>query len=284
MFFGTMGITLLSNIDILGIKFISESVVSSELTGYYQGTLMLARVPLLVAGAMMMAIFPFISKHAAAAGRGYPITALKYAVLFVLPLSLAFALIPSSLITLFFPPAYVVGTDALRIVAIGMGFLAMIQVLANIYQAQGKPWIPAIGLIAVTMVQIAGLVLLIPRWGLVGGATATTIACFLGFAYLFLLYMNMNQLKYRMTYIIKLIVSTGIPGGLLFLISPEAKLVTIASLLLGALIYIFLLAALKLVSGEDVDILKSAWPRLGFVNPVLSLVQRIIIRLNRLTG
>ena len=126
--------------------------------------------------------------------------------------------------------------------------------------------------------------LLIPRWGLAGGATATTIACFLGFAYLFLLYMNMNQLKYRMTYIIKLIVSTGIPGGLLFLISPEGKLVTIASLLLGALIYIFLLAALKLVSGEDVDILKSAWPRLGFVNTALGLVQRIIIKLNRLTG
>jgi O-antigen/teichoic acid export membrane protein len=137
MFLGMLAITLIMNFDMLSVKFFTKEI-SDTLAGYYLAAIILARVPYFIAGAMMIAIFPFISRYAGSGARGYSAMSLKYTVLFVLPISLAIAMIPEAFITLIFPDAYTAGAKALAIVAIGMGFLALIQVLANILQKENR--------------------------------------------------------------------------------------------------------------------------------------------------
>ena len=280
IFLGSLGIVLLSNIDLLGMKFISEVVVSSELTGYYQSALILARIPLLVTGAMMIAVFPFISKHTESDSRRYSLASLKYAIFFVLPLTIVLALNPVAFITLFFPPSYAVGADALRVVAIGMAFLSLIQILANTFQALGKPWTPAIALLVVSGVQLGALVVLIPKWGLVGAAAATTIACFLGFFYLLTKYLSIHRPIIEPIQILKSIAALGIPGCLLFFFMTEGRLLTVISLILAAILYVFLLPLLGLIKEKDVDILSGALPPSRITSAVITRVKRLVIKLN----
>jgi len=280
MFFGILGITLLSNLDILGVKFLTEAIVSSELAGYYQSALILARIPVFVTGAMMMAIFPFISKYAESDSHSYSHTSLKYATLLVFPVAIAIALKPVSIITLFFPQSYAAGADALRVVAIGMGFLSLIQVLANIFQALGRPWTPAIALIVVAGVQIGALVGLIPKWGLVGSAVATTIACFLGLCYLLTKYLSMHRPIIEPIQILKSIVALGIPGCFWFFFMTEGRLLTVISLILAAVLYVFLLPLLGLIKEKDVDILSGALPPSRITSAVITRVKRLVIKLN----
>jgi stage V sporulation protein B len=281
MFFGILGITLLSNLDILGVKFLTEAIVSSELAGYYQSALILARIPVLVTGAMMMAIFPFISKYAESDSRSYSHTSLKYATLLVFPVAIAIALKPVSLITLFFPQSYAAGADALRVVAIGMGLLSLIQVLANTFQALGRPWTPAIALIVVSGVQTGALVGLVPKWGLVGGAAATTIACFLGLCYLLTMYLNVYRPSIKPIQILKLIVALGVPGYLLFSFMPEGRLLIVVSLILVAIIYYILLLLLRLIDERDVEIVGGALPQSNITSAIVAGTKRLTIRLNR---
>ena len=45
MFFGTLGTTLLMNIDIIAVKFLTEGALFDTLSGYYRAALILAQVP-----------------------------------------------------------------------------------------------------------------------------------------------------------------------------------------------------------------------------------------------
>jgi len=263
-FFVTLSMTLLMNMDLLGVKFLTLSDLES---GYYRAVLILAQLPLFVAGSIVSVMFPYISRHGTENNK-YAEKTIKYTVLFILPVSLSIAIIPKSFIALLFPKEYMVGADALRVIAIGIGFLVIIQVLTYIFQARHKPRIPAIVLMCAVVVSGIALYSLIPRYGIVGAATSTTIACAFGLTGLSYAY----KPKVKIAEVIKTLIAYAVFGFFIYLIPHYSRVLTLVDLGVSGMVYLVALLVLGLVREEDVRIILSGVLPEDTINKVLKLV------------
>lgn len=258
MFFGTFFMTLLMNLDILGVKFLSEKVLSDTLTGYYRSALILAELPVFAVGALMSAMFPYISKYSST-NNNYSNKTLKYAVLIICPVSIALFAIPSSMIALVFPPSYAAASDALGILALGMCLFVVITALSGIFQAMHRPRLPAIVLMLSIVVDIIALFFLVPRYGILGAAASTTIACFIGFFGLAGSYLRYGFLKLDLIKVLKILISFILFGSLIFIFPHATKLLTLIDLLVSSILYVLVLFAFKLLSNEEINMILSGF-------------------------
>ncbi|MCD4703962.1 MAG: oligosaccharide flippase family protein [Methanosarcinaceae archaeon] len=278
MFFGTLGMTLLMNIDILGVKFLTDSLLSNTLAGYYRASLILAQFPVFLTGAMMGVLFPYISKHEG--NEAYSLKSIKYATLFILPASIIVASLPGSLITLIFPDVYLAAAPSLRIIAIGMGCLAMIMVFTHIFQARHAPRIPAVVLPCAVIVEILLLIALVPEYGIIGAAASTTIACAIGLLALLVLYIQYYKFKTDYAALVKTIVSLSIFTISLILLPHTGLLWILADLTISGLIYLLSLTFLNLLGEEDLAIIISGLPDHRFINFIAENILHITRKLN----
>lgn len=275
MFVGTVSLTLLMQIDILGVKFLVADASSDQLAGYYQSAIVLARFPIYIIGAVMGAVFPFISTYSTNGKKNAKIyinKSIKYACIFIIPISLAFFLISKSLIILLFPEKYLPGAPALSIVSIGMAFLVLITVFSRSFQALGKPLTSAKLLTLSVVVQIILLTLLVPFYGVVGAALSTTIACFFGLIVLAVTYIKNYGLDVKTIDILKIIISFVILGLVLVLFPHPTRILTIIDLLVSGGIYLIVLVLLGLFTEEDLDILLEALPKNKYLDEILPII------------
>ncbi len=182
MFLGVMGTQFLINVDVLGVKFFMPGV-SDVMAGYYRASLAISRMPVFLIIAIMGAFLPFISHYASnkEGVKNYSAKTVKYALIFILPISLVTFAIPGSLITSIFPQSYIAGAQALRILSVGMFLLVISYIYSSVFQGVGRPNVPAIIMLGAIAIQVAGLYLLVPRYGLTGAAVSTTSASFFSF-------------------------------------------------------------------------------------------------------
>lgn len=281
MLMGMLGISVLSQLDILVVKFLSGESITSQSVGYYQAIRILAMIPFFLAGGLMGGVFPFISRHADGNNWVYSLYPLRYIVLLALPLTATLMLLPEASIQLFFPAPYAAAADALRVLALGGAFLASIQVLAQIYQALGKPKLPAKVLAVAALLQITLLLILIPRLSLVGAATAMTISCLVGTIWLFSKLMTTYQFKFPVVIATKLAFVLMVIGGLLLLIPHGNRVQFALGVILVGVVYLILTAALRLVRIDDINILEQALPRHPAVGIVISGIRKAILSLGR---
>lgn len=282
MLLGTLFITLMINVDILGVKFFLGSTgISDELAGYYRSAVVVARIPIVVVGAMMAALFPYISRYSKfGQERAYINRGIKYAFVFLLPLCVVTVAIPEAMLGFFFPQSYLAGADALRILGIGSGFLVFIYVLAQSFQARGLPGVPARRLLPAFLLQLVLLYFLAPLFGITGAALATTLACFLGLLLLAANYIRRYEVHFKPE-MGKVFVGFAILSGFLYLFPHSTKLLTLIDLALAAIIYLTSLALLKVLVERDIEILVSALPANKFVDRIGLGLKRIVIILNR---
>jgi stage V sporulation protein B len=279
MFFGTLGTTLLMNIDILGVKFLTEGALSDALLGYYRAALILAQLPIFFTGAMMSVIFPYISKYAE--NEMYPAKSIKYAALFILPVALVIATIPGAFISIMFPSEYLAGAKALSIVAIGMGCLVLVIVLTFIFQAQHKPKIPAIVLSIAVLIEIILLLTLVPLYGIEGAATSTALACGFGLVVLALQYARTYRSTWDFMAIIKTLLSFGVLLILIYVLPHTGIFSFMADLIVSANAYVIILAIFNLLTEEDISIFVSGLPDNRLLTPVSRSLTGFIKALNR---
>ncbi len=258
IFFGTFFMTLLMNLDILGVKFLSENVFSDKLTGYYRSALILAELPVFAVGALMGAMFPYISKYSST-NNNYSNKTLKYAVLIICPISIALFAIPSSMMALVFPPSYAAAADALGMLALGMGLFVVITVLSGIFQAMHQPRVPAIILMLSIVADIIALVFLVPQYGIFGAAASTTIACIIGFLGLAVAYLKYEILEIDLNKVLKILISYILFGTLVFILPHDTKLLTIIDLLSSSILYVLVLFLLRLLKDEDIKMIMSGF-------------------------
>lgn len=254
MFFGTFFMTLLMNLDLLGVKFLSEQVLSDTLTGYYRSALILAELPVFVIGALMSAMFPYISRYSSD-NHNYSDKTLKYAILLICPLSIVLFVIPSSMIALVFPPSYAAASDALGILAMGMFFFVIITALVGIFQAMHRPKVPAIILMLSIAVDAIALIFLVPGYGILGAAASTTIACAAGLVGLAGVYLKYGFVKLDHTQAIKAFMAFILLGIIVFVFPHETKLLTLVDLIFSAALYIIILFVFGLLKGEDMKLI-----------------------------
>jgi len=250
--FGTVGLNLLMTIDLLAIKFL---MTSDQMVGYYQSAITLARLPVWITLGMMSAVFSFISRHIKDDNsKKYISISLDYSLLFLIPISLLFIIIPGPLLTLFFPVNYLPGSSVLAIVSAGMGFLVVINVLGQSLQAMGNPRLPAVILAGVAIVQILLLWLLIPEYGIEGAASATTVSCFLCFI-LMILAARRYGIKVKCS--IRLCVCYALMGIILYFMPHADRGLTVFSVLVAGIVYLLSLFVLGVLTREHVEIIIS---------------------------
>jgi O-antigen/teichoic acid export membrane protein len=174
------GGVLLTNIDLLAIKFLSPAAGSDALAGAYQVAAILGRAPPLIATALINVFYPRIAAEARTGNRAV-CELLRWVGLTVLPLNVIMAVGAQAVILFFFPETYASASLTLSILAVGSAFLAWATALAAIGQARGETRTPALVMGAAVVLQVACLYVLVPPFGMLGAALssagASVVAC-----------------------------------------------------------------------------------------------------------
>ncbi len=154
--------------------------------GVYGLALQLGQLPYVATIAVAFVVFPLISKATFEADaertRRYISTTNRYVLLFLLGLVVTFATEAQGIMSLpFFPQVYATGADTFAVLSVGYLFFALVVVNASIFTSSGRPTTSAL-LFAGMLVLSAGLnALLIPDYGGLGAAVASSTAMAVGF-------------------------------------------------------------------------------------------------------
>jgi O-antigen/teichoic acid export membrane protein len=145
-----------------------------ESVGYYAVALVAAEGLWLVSGSVGQILFPRVAALSSIEGSELSARVTRAVVAGVIVLAAAVALLAEPLITLFFGQAYRPSTAALLWLLPGVVLLSIPKVLSNDLAGRGHPEMGAASAVASLAVNLPLNLLLIPRWGLVGAALASS--------------------------------------------------------------------------------------------------------------
>jgi O-antigen/teichoic acid export membrane protein len=284
IFVGLCALTVIGNIDIIGLKLFSHPGQSDMLTGYYQAAIILPRIPILLAGAYATALFPYLARGSQQEIAAYTLKALKYGLLLIVPANLLLVAIPEQVIRLIYPETYLVSATALRIAALGSSFLSMATILISAFQARGLAHIPARWLPVAMLAEIIALWLLVPAYGIIGAALALLAGSVVACACLWIALARQYRWRMSLLDLARYLLVSGALVAITMLLPHSNRLWTLASSAIALVLYLVLLALARLIYPSDLAVLASGLP-IDRVAPVAALVERctgIIERLNRL--
>lgn len=258
MFLAMVGFSLISQLDIVTLKIFAVGDADFQ-AGQYQVAVTLGRVPYFAGLAVFAAVFPFVSSASDdEAARVYASLALRYTLLFIVPIGVVLAVSSDSMIRLFFSARYDGAAGPLTFVAMGAAALTITFALATLLQARGQVRRPATVLVLGVASQVILAAILVPPFGASGAAVAMLLpatAALLGLAAPVL-----RTFRLRPT-------ARGVIGwlaanamlALLFGIAPsDGRLGTLLTLILGAVAYCIAVGLLRLVDSDDVRTLGGA--------------------------
>jgi O-antigen/teichoic acid export membrane protein len=284
IFVGLCALTVIGNIDIIGLKLFSHPGQSDTLAGYYQAAIVLPRIPVLLAGAYATALFPYLARGNRQEIAAYLVQGLKYGLLLIIPANLLLVAIPEQVIRLIYPEAYLLSAPALRIAALGSCFLVLTTILISAFQARGLARVPARWLPIAAVVEVVALWLLVPHYTIIGAALALLIGSVVACACLWFVLVREFSSRIELMNIIRYVVASGALVIVARLLPHSNRLWTLASSAVALLVYALLLALVRLIRPLDLAVLTNGLP-LDRVAPMASLVRRfsgLVDRLNRI--
>lgn len=173
--------TFLMSVDLFLVKRILAENVQA---GFYTAASTLAKIPFFVLSGLTLAIFPAISKSTFARDeeltKNYINNSLRYLFMLLVPTVLLFSATSSSLVDFFYSSKYLSSAPPLAMLVFGAGAYTVLQILATIIIASGRPTLSMIIVLILVPIALAANTILIPIYGLVGAAIATTITSFIG--------------------------------------------------------------------------------------------------------
>lgn len=183
IFIGMIGVALMLNLDVLGLKLLAPTGQADEMAGYYQAAAILARAPVYIAQAIILVLFSYVAKSSkldqGKDGRydqsEYLENIIRTWYRLLLPISIILVFAPASILSIFFPPEYRAVAPALRVAGIGSILLALITLLNGYLQASGNRRTPAVAVIMATLLQIILMITLIPDYGIMGTAISLLV-------------------------------------------------------------------------------------------------------------
>jgi len=283
IFLGLCALTLIGNIDLIGLKLFSDQAQSNTLVGYYQAAIILPRVPILLAGAYASVLFPYLARVDRKDIAGHVARAMKYGLLLIIPADLVLVAIPEEVIRLIYPEAYIGSAAALRIAALGSIFLAMATILVSVFQARGLARTPSLWLTLAVGAEVVALLLLVPAYGILGAAAALLIASAIACVCLWFALVRLDPWRVGLGDALRYLVVSGALVAIIRMLPHGNRLWTLASIAAGLLIYVALLALARLIGPADLDVLAEGLP-MNRISPAATLFKRcssIIERLNR---
>ncbi|MGF7117341.1 oligosaccharide flippase family protein [Methanobacterium oryzae] len=252
-----------------------------EDAAYYTTADPIARLPLIISLSVAAVILPAASEAASLKDQKllgtYITQSYRYVVLLVLPICVGIALFAQPLLSLLFGAKYIYGANALSILVFGMTFYTLFMVSSSIVQGIGHPRLPMFIMILGTGLNIGLNFLLVPLYGIIGAAIATTIVTFIIMAAI--LWKTVRLTEVGLPYIdFAKIGVTSIIMGLPLLLLPQNYYGLFAAILISPIIYTIVFAVIGGFTKKDVQLLRKYAHKLGPLSNVLEIIVKFIER------
>ncbi|MGZ7048903.1 MAG: oligosaccharide flippase family protein [Methanobacterium sp.] len=275
-------ITALSEMAIYDVStFFITFFMAIQFTGFYTSADPIARIPLIISISVATAILPAASEAASLKNKAlldrYVFESYRYVVMTVLPLCVGIALFSQPLITRLFGPEFSPGWPVLSILVIGMTFYSLFMVSSSISQGVGRPRVPMYVLIIGTIINIGLNYLLVPLYGIVGAAIATTLAAFIIMVLVLWQTFKITQVKLPFPEFVKIGIASLIMG-LPLLLLPQTYLGLYIAVIISPFIYLFAFAFIGGFTKKDIEIFRRYIHKLG---PLSGVVERLITFIER---
>jgi O-antigen/teichoic acid export membrane protein len=178
LFLGVFGLAAVVQVDIIGLHAFGSAEIAEILAGEYQAAVTLARIPVFVTLALFSAVFPFVAQAGGsrADANRYALPALKYTLLFVVPLNVVLTAIPDQIIRFFFSPDYDRSAGPLALASAGSALMVLVHALVILLQALGRISLPALLLPVMVALELAVQSVLVPELESEGAALSLCLA------------------------------------------------------------------------------------------------------------
>lgn len=255
----TVFFTLLITTLDLGLLVIKSQLADPALAGFYTSASTIAKIIFSIFSALSLTMLPSISSAAAQNNdnlvKKYITQSLRYSLLILTPCAVIISVYSMQIIKLFYSSVYYPAAPALSILVWGMVLFSLFMLLCSFFQAVNK----MNGIIFITGL-VGGLALalnliMVPKWGVQGGAIATTIAAFIGVFLISVITVKNFGAFIQFSSLLKIIFSGLVIYLLAQLWNPSGLLLAVAVILLGGL-YLILLFFMKEITPEDVQVVK----------------------------
>ena len=248
---------LLISIDLYMVKAILRDDV---LTGIYNASLTVGRIPYYIFYAMTVFLLPMMSKSTAQNNHGETTRilaqALRIILILLVPMIILLSIFSLPTLELLYGQKYLAGAVPMSILVFGVGFLTLFYVLSFAMNGAGKTklvmWIASIGLVLNSALNY----FFIQKYGILGSAIATSIASFV-IMVIMLFYLHRD---FDVTYKIKSVSSVTLAGFSIYIfsliITLNKKFFIIESIILLG-VYFGFLWLLREIKKEDLAILQN---------------------------
>ncbi len=251
---------VLQSIDLFFVKGITHS---DKLAGFYTANQNVAEIPYFALTALASVLFPSISKHISQnlhhEAKKLISKSLRFSLLILIPGILLISATSATLLTFLFSSAYLPGATSLSILVIGSGFFTLFFIFVTIINSSGHPtkssFLAGIGVIISSLLCL----FLIPSFGLIGAALATTIAAFIVMVGAAVIVYRKFGVLFSLKSSIKIITASLLIYFLAWIIVVPNLLLPLLYLFLFAL-YSGLLFLLKEITREDIKMVSDMLP------------------------
>ncbi|WP_220608001.1 flippase [Methanobrevibacter oralis] len=255
--------------------------------GFFAAADPISRLPLIISISIATTILPasseaFKLKNTSSLQK-YVSQAYKFSLLFVVPMCVGLALFaePTLRVLYFKNTAYVAGAMALAILSIGMTFYSIFSISTSIIQGIGNPRIPMYILVCGSIVTAILNWIMVPSWGIAGGAAATSIACFLMMIPCVCFVFRLTKTKAPTKAVFKIILSSVIMAMFAYFI-PKTTMFLFPGIFLCIIVYFFALILVKYFTKDDIEGLRVLSSKFGplskIINKILNFVEKLEFR------
>jgi stage V sporulation protein B len=248
---------LLISIDLYMVKAILRDDV---LTGIYNASLTVSRIPYYIFYAMTVFLLPMMSKSTAQNNHNETTRilaqALRIILILLVPMVILLSIFSLPTLELLYGQKYLAGAVPMSILVFGVGFLTIFYVLSFAMNGAGKTklvmWIASIGLVLNSILNY----FFIQRYGILGSAIATSIASFI----IMIIMLYYLRRDFGVAYKIRSVLRVALAGFNIYIFSLiiplNKKFFIIESVLLLG-IYFGFLWLLREIKKEDLAILQN---------------------------
>ena len=256
----------------------------AEDIGFFAAADPISRLPLMISISVATTILPASSEAFSSGNKKslnkYVSSSYRYSLLFVVPMCIGIALFAGPILRVFYftDPSYVTGATALGILAIGMTFYSIFSISTSIVQGIGNPRIPMYILVFGAIFTGALSWIMVPAFGISGGALATTIGCFAMMVPILYFVFKLTKAKAPTKSVIKIIIASIIMG-VAAIIVPKTVYGLIVGIICCPFIYVGGLIILRFFEEEDIVALRRLTGKLGPIGKLLNKVLNFIVKI-----
>lgn len=247
---------LLISIDLYLVKGILHD---DALTGVYNASLTVGRIPYYIFYAMTVFLLPMVSRKSAGNNlknaKVIISNALRIMLIFLTPMVILLSVYAHQTLELLYGKKYLAGALPMSVLVFGVGFLTIFYVLSFAANGGGKTFVSMMISFFGLIINVVLNYILILKMGILGSAWATTIASLI--VMLIMLYYIKKHFEAFIDF--KEFLKVSLAGIILYILSfyiPAGKISFIPISLALLLIYFAILYTLRGITKEDLAILK----------------------------